>query len=136
MRKLAVLTMVLLFVAVSVHAKDAVMKGTAGEYTVEAQIEKTPPAVGENTLTVQLKDSAGKIVTDRKVEVEYFMTEKMSPTRKTVEMPHMRSETGAAVQDSAYKAKLNFSMAGPWNIVVNIDDKGKAKKAKFHVNVK
>lgn len=136
MKKLMVLMMALLLIAGTVYAKDAVMKGKAGNYTVEAQLEKTPPVVGENTLTVQIKDPSGKVVTDKKVEVEYFMTEKISPTRKSVEMPYMKSETAATPQEAGYKAKLNFSMAGPWNIAVKITDGEKVKRARFHVNVK
>lgn len=136
MRILTVLIMVLFLAAGSVYAKDDIMQGKAGDYTVTAQFAKTPPTVGENTLTVQIKDPSGKLVTDKKVEVEYFMTEKVAPTRKYVEMPYMRAETAATPQESGYKAKLDFSMAGPWNIAVKIDEKGKAKKAKFHVNVK
>lgn len=136
MKKVSILVMALLLAAGSVFAKDAVMTGKAGDYTVEARLEKMPPVTGENTLTVRIKDAAGNPVTDKKVEVEYFMTEKMSPTRKSIEMPYMKSEAGATVQDSAYKSKLDFSMAGPWNITLKIADGEKAQKAKFHVNVK
>lgn len=128
--------MTLLLVAGIAYAKDSGMKAKAGDFTVEGKFETSPPVTGDNNLTIQIKDTANKEITDAKVTVEYFMTQKVSATTKSVEMPFMKSTAETKPQDARYKAKLNFSMPGPWQIAVKITRDGKASTAKFHVNVK
>jgi hypothetical protein len=64
------------------------------------------------------------------------MTQKMSPTQKSTEMPYMRSKSVAVLKESVYKASLDFSMSGQWHIPVNITDNGKTSKVYFFVVVK
>ena len=54
-------------------AKGYEVKKKAGEYRVEATMDRNPPAVGKNNLEVTIKDTAGKNVTDAQVLVEYGM---------------------------------------------------------------
>lgn len=136
MKRLALFTMVLLLVAGIAYAKDLKMKAKAGDYTVEGNFEKSPPVTGDNDFTIQIKDAAGKHVTDARVMVEYFMTQKASGTGKSVDMPFMKSTAETKAQAPGYKAKLSFSMPGPWHIAVKITRDGKASTAKLFVNVK
>jgi len=138
MKKLVVVVTILMFFAVVgvVNAEDQAMKGKAGKYGVEATFERVPPVRGVNELTIIVKDASGNKVTNVTVDVEYFMTQKMSGNQKTTDMSYMRSKSTAVLKDSVYKASLDFSMSGQWHIPVNITDNGKMSKADFFVVVK
>lgn len=53
--------------------KDYEVKKKAGEYAVKIKIDKNPPVVGDNNITVTVKDASGKPVIDVKVKVRYSM---------------------------------------------------------------
>lgn len=138
MKRIALFTLILLLVAGVAYAKESEMKKKAGDYTVEARFDKTQPTTGDNNFTIEIRDAEGRMVTDAKVEVEYYMTEKASGTRKFVEMSYHKSKSKAEVADKegGYKAKLGFSMNGPWHMAVKITKDGKTSKAEFFTNVK
>ncbi len=119
-----------------VYAHDNVMTRKAGDYTVTASFDKTPPVTGDNTFFITIRDAAGKSITDATVGVHYYMTEKGGPNGKYVEMLSMGAKAVAEAKNAGYKADLNFSMAGPWNIKVKITRAGKEETAKFHVVLK
>ncbi len=122
-------TMVFLVAGVA-GAKDFEVTKKAGDYTVVAKIDKNPPINGENNLTLDIKDAGGANVTDAKVKVEYSMPAMPG-------MPAMNYKTEAELKGSEYKAKLNFSMSGPWNVAVKISrGGGKTTQAKFTVDVR
>jgi hypothetical protein len=127
MKKISVLTVVFLLLAGLAYAKDFEVNKKAGEYDVEVKINKNPPVVGDNTITIEIKDGAGKYVTDAKVRVDYSMPAMPG-------MPPMNYKEDAVLSGHNYKAVMNLSMAGPWNIAVKIKKDGKTKTVKFNID--
>jgi len=127
MKKLFVFTVVFLLIAGMAYAKDYEVKKKAGAYDVAVTIDKNPPVVGDNNVTVVIKDTSGKSVTDAKVLVDYSM-----PAMSR--MPAMHYKTNAELSGSEYKAKMVLSMAGSWNIAVKISKGGKTSTVKFSVD--
>lgn len=119
---------ILLLAAGTAYAKDYEAVKKAGEYDVVITIDKNPPVVGKNNITVKVKDANGKFVADAAVNVEYSMPAMPG-------MPAMNYKTSAELKGSEYKAKMNLSMAGPWNIAVRIARGGKTATARLNVDV-
>jgi len=118
---------VLLFVAGIAYAKEYEVQKRAGDYNVEVRIDKNPPIVGDNDVTIEVKDSSGKYVTDAKVKVDYSMPAMPG-------MPAMNYKTDAELKGNEYKAKINLSMSGSWNVAVKITRAGKTATMKFSVD--
>jgi len=130
MKKSLLVLGLFLFAAGSVYAKDYEITKKVDDLTVQVRIDKNPPIVGENMMTIQIKEASGKTVTDAKVKVDYSMPPMPG-------MAPMDYKTDAELKGTEYKAKLNFSMASAWNVVVTITPAtGKAKKVRFNVDVK
>ena len=127
MKKLAVVTLILVLVAGIAYAKDYEVKKKTGGYDVVATIDKNPPVVGDNNITISLKDASGKAVTDAKVKIDYSMPAMPG-------MPAMNYKTDAALKGGEYKGTINLSMAGSWNISVKITKGGKTSTMKFSVD--
>jgi len=129
MKRLGLVVFVLLLVAGIAYAKDYEVKKKAGEYDVEVKIDRNPPVVGDNNVKIEIKDSSGKYVTDAKVVVDYGMPAMPG-------MPAMNYKTDAELKGDEYKAKMNLSMSGSWNIAVKITRAGKTSTMKFTVDAK
>jgi hypothetical protein len=127
MKKLFVCTVVFLLIAGMAYAKDYEVKKKAGAYDVTFTIDKNPPVVGDNNVTVVVKDSSGKDVTDAKVLVDYSMPAMSG-------MPAMHYKADAELKGNEYKTKMVLSMAGSWNIAVKISKGGKTSTVKFSVD--
>ncbi len=127
MKKLAIITLILILIAGIAYAKDYEVKKKAGEYDVEVKIDKNPPIVGDNNITIEIKDASGKYVTDAKVKVEYSMPAMPG-------MPAMNYKTDTELKGDEYKAKMNLSMSGSWNIALKITRSGKTATMKFNVD--
>lgn len=127
MKKLVAFAFVLVLLAGVAYAKDYEVTKKAGEYDVVVKIDKNPPVVGDNNVTVEVKDASGKYVADAKVKVEYSMPAMPG-------MPPMNYKTDAEVKGNEYKAKMNLSMAGSWNVTVKITKGGKTSSIKFNVD--
>jgi len=127
MKKLSVVSLILLLIAGIAYAKDYEVKKKAGEYDVEIKIDKNPPVVGDNNIEIEIKDSSGKYVTDAKVKVEYTMPAMPG-------MPAMNYKTKTELKDNKYNAKINLSMSGSWNIAVKITRDKKTSKVTFSVD--
>jgi len=127
MKKIMVFTVIMLLAAGVVFAKDFEVKKKASDFEVEAVIDKNPPVVGDNNITVRIKDAAGKAVTDAKVVIDYSMPAMPG-------MAGMGYKTDATLKGEDYKAVMNLSMAGPWNIVVKISKGGKRASMKFNID--
>lgn len=121
MKKIAVFAVVLLLIAGIAYAKEFKVKKDEGLYDIEARIDNNPPIVGNNNISIELKDKSGKYVTDAKVVVEYSMPAMPG-------MPAMYYKEAAVVSGNAYKAVMNLSTAGSWNIKVKIKKDGKTGK--------
>lgn len=130
MKKLcAVLAVAMLFISGIAYAKDYEVNKKAGEYDVMVRIDKNPPVVGDNNMKIEIKDASGKYVTDAKVKVEYSMPAMPG-------MPAMNYKTDATLKGNEYKAKMNLSMSGSWNIAVKITRAAKTSTMKFTVDAK
>jgi hypothetical protein len=128
MKKFIVTLLSLMFVVTGIaFAKDYEVKKKVGDYDVVVAIDKNPPSVGKNNLTIDIKDPAGKAVTDAKVKVEYSMPAMPG-------MPAMNYKTDAGLKDGKYTAVMDLSMAGSWNITVKITRDGKTSKLKFSID--
>jgi hypothetical protein len=128
MRRLAVAVVaLLLMVGVAVAAETITKK--AGDYTVGFATDKNPPVTGKNNVDVSVRDAKGTAVTDAKVVVEYSMPAMSG-------MPAMNYKANAAPKGDTYKAVIDPSMAGPWNVAVKISHGGKTETVKFTLDVK
>jgi hypothetical protein len=127
MRRLAVFTLILVLLAGAAYAKDYEVTKKVGEYQVEVKIDRNPPVVGENNVTVEVRDALGKYVADAKVKIEYSMPAMPG-------MPPMNYKADAEGKGDDYRAKINLSMAGSWNITVKITKGGKTSSMKFNID--
>ena len=127
MKRLTVLTIILLLIAGIAYAKDYEVKKKAGEYDVEIKIDKNPPVVGDNNIEIEIKDASGKYMTDAKVRIEYSMPAMPG-------MPAMNYKADAELKGYEYKAKMNLAMSGAWNVAVKITRGGKTTTVKFNVD--
>lgn len=129
MKKFSLLLLVLaLMVGVAWGKNYEVMK-KVDDYTVKVEIDKNPPIIGNNNITITIKDASGKNITDAKVKVEYSMPPMSG-------MPPMSYKTEAALKGNEFKAVMNFSMAGSWGIDIQLTRAGKIKKVKLNVDIK
>lgn len=128
MKQILIVVLMVVLSAGFAAAKDYEVKKKAGDLDVEVRIDKNPPVVGDNNIAVEVKES-GKAVTDAKVIVDYSMPAMPG-------MPAMNYKTDAELKGSVYKATMNLSMSGPWNIAIKIMKAGKTTTAKFTVDAK
>ncbi|MDI6800727.1 MAG: FixH family protein [Thermodesulfovibrionales bacterium] len=129
MKRFVLLIFMLVLCAGSAYAKEYEVKKKAGEYDVEVKIDKNPPVVGNNNIEIEIKDAAGKYITDAKVVVDYSMPAMPG-------MPAMNYKTDATLKGNEYKAIMNLSMSGPWNIAIKITRGGKTTTMKFNVDAR
>lgn len=129
MKKTIVFTVILLLVAGMAFAKDYEVKKKAGQFDVVVRIDRNPPVVGDNNVSIEMKDETGKYITDAKVRVDYSMPGMPG-------MPAMNYKADAELKGDEYKAKMNLSMSGSWNIAVKITRGGKTSTMKFTVDAK
>lgn len=122
----SVLTAIFLLAGVAIAGDYQVTK-KAGDFDVVVTIDKNPPVVGDNNITVAIKDIAGKPVTDVKVRVDYSMPAMPG-------MPAMNYKSAAALNGDVYKASMVLSMSGAWNVEVKILREGKVSTVKFNVD--
>jgi len=124
---LAVLLVVL--VAGTAFAKENVVQKKAGDYSVEIRMDKETPVVGSNNVEIVVTDKAGKAVTDAKVLVSASMPAMPG-------MPAMENKADAKLDGGKYKAKIDLSMGGSWNMSVRITQGGKSATAKWTVDAR
>jgi hypothetical protein len=129
MKKTIVVMVILLLTAGIAFAKDYEVKKKVGELDVVMRIDKNPPVAGDNNISIEIKDSSGKPVTDATVKVDYGMSAMPG-------MPAMNYKADAVLKGSEYNAVMNLSMSGPWNIAVKIVRAGKTSSAKFSIDAR
>jgi len=129
MKRLLAVILVVLMVATVAYARDYEMSKKAGDLTVDVKIDKNPPITGTNNMEIAVKDPAGKAVTDAKVVVEYSMPAMAG-------MPAMNYKAEAAMKGEKYRAAMNLSMSGSWNVAVKVTRGNKTQTAKFTVDAK
>ncbi len=128
MKKIAMVGLVLLLAAGVVYAKEDGVQKKAGEYDVKVSIDRNPPVAGDNNVAIAITGAGGP-VKDAKVAVEYSMPAMPG-------MPPMNYKTDALLKGDLYKAVMNFSRSGSWNVTVRISRGGKAVSTKFTVDAK
>lgn len=129
MKKTLVMAMMFILIAGIAYAKDYEVKKKAGQFDVVLIIDKNPPVVGDNNISIGIKDPSGKAVTDATVKVDYGMSAMPG-------MPAMNYKTDAVLKGGEYKAVMNLSMSGPWNIAVKITRAGKTSSTKFSIDAR
>jgi hypothetical protein len=127
MRKLMTSLLVLLLMAGVVYARGYEVKKMAAEYETQVRLDRFPPTLGDNNIEIEIKDAAGKSITDAKVLVNYYMPPmpRMAPMNFTAE---------AKLKGERYKTAMKFIMSGPWIISVKINHGGKISTTKFNVD--
>jgi hypothetical protein len=121
--------LLVLFVAGVTFAKENVVQKKAGDYSVEIKMDRDTPVVGSNNVEIVIKDKAGKVVTDAKVVVTASMPSMPG-------MPAMENKADAKLDGGKYKAKIDLSMGGSWNMSVRITQGGKTATAKWTVDAR
>ena len=131
MKKILLMTVVMLFALTCSlsFAKDYEMTKNVGDLTVSVTIDKNPPVTGDNKMTVTIKDTAGKPVTDASVAIDYGMPAMPG-------MGAMSYKAKTAAKGGKNITTLNFSMAGPWYINIKITRGGKTQTVKLNVDIK
>ncbi|MDZ4165830.1 MAG: FixH family protein [Smithellaceae bacterium] len=129
MKKILIISMLVLLVAGFAQAKEYEIKKTAGEYSVEITIDRNPPVVGNNNVKIGIKDAAGGTVADAKVIVEYSMP--VMPG-----MPPMNYKAEGELKDNLYHAVMKLNMSGSWNVSLRITRAGKTTTTRLTVDAK
>ena len=119
----------LLLITGVVYAKDYEVSKKAGDYNVLIKIDKNPPVAGNNNVEIAVTDASGKAITDATVVLNYSMPAMPG-------MPAANYKTDAQLAGTVYKAKVNYSMAGPWNNELKITSGGKTTTARFTIDAK
>ncbi len=128
MKKILLVLITFLLVSPVVSAANLELKKKVGDYDVIALLDKNPPVIGKNNLSIEIKDKSGKAVSDAKVTVEYGMPAMPG-------MPPHNAKKNTEFKNGKYFALIEFSMRGAWNIDLKIDRGSKISTAKFTVDV-
>ena len=128
MKKILLAGMMIILASGVVPAKDMEITKQAGPYSVLVRLEKDPPSLGENNLSITIKDAAGKVIKDANVVVNYEMPAMPG-------MPAMRYKLTPQLKGESYAGSLNFSMGGSWGLNIRIIRSGKTDTVKFNVDV-
>ena len=110
------------------YAKEYQAKKKIGEYEVEIRMDRDPPIVGDNHITIEIRDNEGKRVKEVRVLVNYYMPPmpRMAP---------MNYRTDATLKGGQFQATMRFIMSGPWYVVVIVQRDKSNSSAKFNVQV-
>ncbi|MEN6464300.1 MAG: FixH family protein [Syntrophaceae bacterium] len=128
MKKIILLIMAAVVIAGIAYAKDNDYRKKAGPYDVTISFDRAPSA-GRNDITVRVKDTGGKDVTDAGVVVEYSMAAMPG-------MAPMTYKADAVRKGGSYQARINLSMAGPWTVNTKITKDGKTQSAKINIDAR
>jgi len=128
MKKIILVSMLILMVAGIAYSKDFEITKKAGPYTVVVKMDKNPPVMGDNGITITIKDAAGKVVKDAKVALDYEMPAMPG-------MPAMRYKNDPQLKGESYVGTVNFSMGGSWTVNIKVTRNAKTDTVKFNVDV-
>ena len=129
MKILCVILLALLLTADALAAREYKARKKTPDYVIEMSIDRNPPIVDKNRLTLGIRDKSGKEVADAKVLVNYYMPPMPG-------MPPMNYKTYAKLSGNSYVVIMDLIMSGPWNIVVKITRGGKTDTARFAIDVR
>ena len=110
-------------------ARDYVIRKKVDQITVTATINRNPPILGHNLLTVAITDGSGKSVKDLVVMVNYYMPPMpgMAPMNYTIR---------ANPKGDGYAMTMDLIMTGPWIIVIKFSFQGKRLQMSFPIDVR
>jgi hypothetical protein len=128
MKRIIFVTMLILMVTGLAYTKDFEVTKQTGPYSVVVKMDKNPPVMGENAITITIKDVAGNYVKDAKVAVDYEMPAMPG-------MPAMRYKAQPQLKGESYAGTVNFSMGGAWTVNIKIIRGTKTESLKFNVDV-
>jgi hypothetical protein len=128
-RWLSLIICLILFSTGVAHSRDFKLRKKTANFTLEMKIDRNPPVVDKNRVTLEIRDNDGKNITDAKVIVNYYMPPMPG-------MPPMNYNTAAQLQGNEYTAIMDLIMAGPWNIIVRISRAGKTSSVVFNIDVR
>ncbi len=129
MRKILLLLFGAILLTSTLQASQQEIVKNADDLKVRVLMEKDPPVMGENNLKIIINNSDGDQVTRAKIKIDYSMV-------PIGNMPPMKYKARAKFDGDAYKAKINLSMSGQWDIAVNIKRPGTSlSKMEFKVKV-
>jgi len=98
----------------------------AGPYHLKVSTDPSPPAAGQNTVTVQVQDAQGKAVSGATVKVTPNMLD-MAMASESV------GATSVPDQPGQYTAVVSLGMAGRWELKVDVDGPAGAAAASFRL---
>jgi hypothetical protein len=122
-----VILLIFLFLGDTVLARDYRARKKTPNYSVEMSIDRNPPIVDKNRLTLNIRENSGRDVANAKVLVNYYMPPMPG-------MPPMNYKTYAKLSGNSYVVVMDLIMSGPWNIVVKITRGGKTDTARFAID--
>jgi len=111
------------------YARDYRARKKTPNYIVEMSIDRNPPIVAKNKLSLEIKDNGGRNVTDAAVLVNYYMPPMPG-------MPPMSYTSSAQLSGNKYVITMDIIMSGPWNLLVKITKQGKTDTARFAIDVR
>ena len=91
---------------------------SAGDVNITLKAGQYPLIKGDNSLSVDVTDQAGKAVTDAKVDVRFYMPPMPG-------MAPMDSTMQAMLKGSTYSLTVNPAMEGGWKLDVTVTQPGK-----------
>lgn len=129
MKTLLTVIFLLVFISDAPAISGYKARKKTSDYVIEMSIDRNPPVVAKNRLTLEIRDKKGSYVTDAKVLVNYYMPPMPG-------MPPMNYKTYASLSRNNYVVTMDLIMAGPWNIVVKITRNGKRSTVRFTIDVR
>lgn len=123
-----IFSLLLIFVT-SVDARDYRVRKKKSGYTVDVAINRNPPVLGANAITIEIEDSRGDAVTGAEVRVNYYMPPMPG-------MPPMNYTIPALPEANAYTATMDLIMTGPWTIVIRVKDRDRSWRVVFPIDVR
>lgn len=129
MKRIILILMCLILSAGLAYGTDYEVTKKAGDYTVQVKIDRNPPAVGDNTMMIWLKDAAGNDVKGAMITVDYSKSAKLGK-------PAKKYNSYATPHENNYHAILAIPAQGSWNVTININHKGKSLSTKFSIDAK
>ncbi len=129
MKKVTLFLLSAILLAGTLYAAQYEVVKKADDLQIKVMMENDPPTKGENDMRIILTDPEGNPVTKARIKVDYSM-----PPMEN--MPTMIYKTRAKFNGGMYRATVNFSMSGRWDIHVSVKRPGKSlAKVSFSVNV-
>ncbi len=126
----AVLAAVVIVAVFTGCSKGYESRKSAGDMNIILKADRYPLIKGDNALSVDVSDQAGKAITDAKVDVRFYMPPMPG-------MAPMDSTLQAAPRGSGYAVTVNPAMEGGWKIDLTVTQPGKpAVTTTFNVDAR